>query len=150
MKPFSPFRAARVRRVVLALTIIASAATAQAQLRLPSVNLLGAGIGPLGSDSLREPLSRLPVVRELPSVRDLRLGQVQRLLRQYGNVLEVDPQGEAIVKKELLAWSPSPAGLAAASPARVPPFKAGKILRSETCLHVGEYMGESNECMAMR
>lgn len=114
MKPLSQFRAARLARVVLALTIIASAGTAYAQLRLPSINLPGASIGPIGADLLREPLSRLPAVRELPSVMDVRAGQVRRLLRQYSDVLEADPRGEPIVRQEILAWSPSPAGLAAA------------------------------------
>ena len=114
MKPFSPFRAARLWRAVFALTFVASCAPALAQLRLPSVNLPGAPIGPIGGDLLREPLSRLPTVRELPSVRNLRLTQVERLLRQYGDLLEADPRGEPIVKQEILAWSPSSAGLAAA------------------------------------
>lgn len=119
MKPFSQFRAHRfrLRCILLALTFSASCGSAYAQLRLPSVNLPGGGLGQLGNDVLRDPVSRLPALRELPTVRDLRLTQVQRLLRRHADVLEADPRGEPVVRQQILAWSPSAASLAAAAAA---------------------------------
>jgi subtilisin family serine protease len=118
MKPFSPIRAHRLASAVLALTLAAGAGSAQAQLRLPSLNLpVQQGLGMLGSDPLRDPAERLRALRELPAVRDVRLEQVNTLLRRHRDVLEADPRGEPAVRREILAWSPSKAGLAAASAA---------------------------------
>jgi hypothetical protein len=103
----------RIWRTVLALTIMAGPACAHAQLRLPSINLpLSQGIGAL--DASRE---RLLGNSELLNVRRLRLEQVGALLRRHGDVLEADPRGEPVVRREILAWSPSPAALAAAAAA---------------------------------
>ena len=128
MKPFSPIRARRFIHAVLALTLIAGAGAAQAQLRLPSLNLpLPQGIGTLGSDALREPGSRLGALRELPVLRNVRLDEVGRLLRQHRDVLEADPRGAPAVRREILAWSPTKAGMAAAS-------AAGLVVLRETRL----------------
>jgi subtilisin family serine protease len=118
MKPFSPIRAHRLRQAVLALTFATGTGAAQAQLRVPSLNLpLPAPVGALGNDAVRAAAGRLDALRELPIVRDVRLEQVTRLLRQHRDVLEADPRGAPAVRREILAWSPSPAGLAAASAA---------------------------------
>ena len=103
---------------VLALTFATAAAGAQAQLRLPSVHLpVAPGIGQLGNELLADPVSRLGSVRELPSLRALRLDQVNALLRRHRAVLQADPRGEPVVRREILAWNPAPAGLAAAASA---------------------------------
>lgn len=121
MKTLRPFRAHRLARAVLALTIATAAGSAQAQLRLPSINLPSSQGGlPLGGDLLRNTGERLLSgrdLRELPDVRAVRLGQVNRLLRQHRDVLEADPRGDPVVRREILAWSPSKAGLAAAAAA---------------------------------
>jgi hypothetical protein len=51
------------------------------------------------------------------NLRALRLDQVGALLRRHRDVLEADPRGEPVVRREILAWSPSPAALAAAAAA---------------------------------
>lgn len=100
---------------MLALTLAASGAAAHAQLRLPSLNLpIPARIGPLETDALRQPADRLLGNIDLPALGDLRLGQVRQLLRRHRDVLEADPRGEPVVRREILAFAPSPAGLAAA------------------------------------
>ncbi|MES2320241.1 MAG: S8 family serine peptidase [Pseudomonadota bacterium] len=70
-------------------------------------------MGALGGD----PGSRLGSLRELPIVRDVRLELVGQLLRRHRDVLEADPRGAPAVRREILAWSPSPVGLAAATAA---------------------------------
>jgi len=114
MKRKTPLDRRVARRLVSVLTLALAGSAASAQIRLPSINLPGPGLGQVGGDLLREPLGRLPVVREVPSVQALRQIQVRSLLRQHRDVLEADPRGEPVVRQEILAWSPSPAGLAAA------------------------------------
>ncbi len=117
MKPKTLLDTCAARRLVLVLTLTATSTSALAQIRLPSVNLPGSPLGQVGGELLRDPLGRLPVVRDLPSVRALRDAQVRGLLRKHADVLEADPRGEPVVRQEILAWSPSPAGLAAAQAA---------------------------------
>lgn len=118
MKPFSPIRAPRLPQAVLALTFAAATGSASAQLRLPSVNLPSSqAIGMLGSDTLGAANERMRALRELPVLRDVRSEQLGKLLRQHRDVLEADPRGAPVVRREILAWSPSKAGLAAASAA---------------------------------
>ena len=118
MKTKSPFRAKSPMLAVLALTLAACTGSACAQLRLPSLNLpIQQPALPLGGDLLRDAGSALGRVRELPDLRDVRLGQVKSLLRQHRRELEADPRGEPVVRREILAWSPSAAGLAAAAAA---------------------------------
>ena len=118
MKTLSHFRAQSLLQLMLALTLAASSSSASAQLRLPTLNLPMASPGlPLGSPLLRDADERLGRIRDLPSVRALRLEQVTTLLRQHRDVLEADPRGAPAVRREILAWSPSAAGLAAASAA---------------------------------
>jgi subtilisin family serine protease len=88
---------------------------AQAQLHLPSLNLpLPHRLGQFGEPIMHGPPARLLDHTSLPDLRALRLAQVQRLLREHGDVLEPDPHGEPVVRGEILAWSPSAAALAAA------------------------------------
>jgi hypothetical protein len=100
---------------MLALTLVAGAGSAHAQLRLPSINLPGApSIGGLDAERLGQRGAALINERALPDLRALRLDQVGKLLRQHRDVLEADPRGEPVVRREILAWAPSPAALAAA------------------------------------
>ena len=108
----------RFLRAVFALVLLTGAAGAHAQLRLPQLNLpIPQRLGPLDTDQLRNPADRLLAAADTVNLRDLRLGQVGRLLRQHRDALEADPRGEPVVRREILAWSPSKAGLAAAAAA---------------------------------
>jgi hypothetical protein len=125
----------RTLRTVLALTLAASTAAAQAQLRLPSVSVpLPQRIAPLDTEVLRNTGERLLHTGNLPVLRDLRLDQVGRLLRQHRDVLEADPRGEPVVRHEILAWSPSPAALDAARAA------GWTVLRERTLDGIGATM----------
>jgi hypothetical protein len=118
MKLPRPSRPVRIVRLVLALTLCLGPAASHAQLRLHSLNLpLPQRIGALDTDTLRGPADRLLGAGELVKLRELRLSQVDRLLREHRDVLETDPRGEPVVRREILAWSPSAAGLAAAAAA---------------------------------
>ena len=128
MKPLCPSRAPRRSAKLLVLTFALACGSAHAQLRLPSVSLpVPQAIPQLGNELLRDPVNRLGMVRELPVLRDVRIGQVEKLLRQHRDVLERDPRGQPVVRREILAFNPSPAGLAAAS-------AAGMTVASERAL----------------
>jgi subtilisin family serine protease len=104
---------------LLALGLLAGAGPASAQIGLPGLpQLPGGGLSRLGDSSLRERLrERLLDTAELPKkvqLDQLRLLTVQDLLQRHPAQLERDPLGFPIVRREILAWSPSPAGLAAA------------------------------------
>ena len=101
-------------RPLLALGALLAAPHALAQLGLPRVQLpLPTQIGPIDTGRLREPLrAPLDVVRD---VSRLRLDTVTGLLQRHREVLEPDPRGEPVVRSEILAFAPSPAGLAAAA-----------------------------------
>ncbi|ALK99808.1 hypothetical protein AB595_02205 [Massilia sp. WF1] len=62
----------------------------------------------------------------------MRLDTVGRLLRAHPDVLEADPHGEPVVRAQLLAWSPSGAGLAAAREAGL------RVLREERFEELGQ------------
>ena len=87
---------------------------AQAQLRLPSLNLPQSLPQP-GLENLVRPGERL-LDRVVPGdLGGLRLGQVGELLRRHRDVLERDPLGEPVVRREILATSPTSATLRAAA-----------------------------------
>lgn len=112
MKLNYPFRAASA---ALALTLALGSPGASAQLRVPSLHLpLPDRLGPLDTSQLRSRGERLLGSADLVNLRELRLGQVARLLRQHRDAIEADPRGEPIVRREILAWAPGPAGLSAA------------------------------------
>ncbi|UUZ47137.1 hypothetical protein LP420_27010 [Massilia sp. B-10] len=54
-------------------------------------------------------------LRDLPDVRGVRLERLNELLRCHPDQLEPDPRGDPVVRREILAWSPSAAGMAAAA-----------------------------------
>src|SRR5690242_19039008 len=112
MNPCRPFYR-RLAQAALAVTFC-SAGAAQAQLRMPSLNL-PQPLGQPGLDNLGRPVDRL-LDRAVPdNLGELRLGQVNELLRRHRTVLEADPRGEPVVRREILASSPSPAALQAAA-----------------------------------
>jgi len=102
-----------LRRLACAL-LLCGAGAAQAQLRLPALNLPH----PLGQgtlDTLVRPAERLLERGVAGDLRALRRDAVQSLLQRHRGVLEADPRGEPIVRREILANSPSAGALRAAA-----------------------------------
>lgn len=101
----------------LFLLLALCSVSAQAQLRLPQVQLPQLPqvdrLDPLNSGLLRDAGRRLLDRGEIGELRSLRLTQIATLLKRHRDVLEPDPRGEPVVRRELLAWSPSAQGLAA-------------------------------------
>lgn len=99
--------------------LLAAAAPARAQLGLPSLPSLPLPdrIGPLGSGELRRPLERLLDRAPLPDPGRLRIDQLAGLLARHPERLAQDPFGNVVVRGEILAWSPGPAGMQAAAAA---------------------------------
>jgi len=121
-----------MNRLYALLFALAVCGNAAAQLRLPSLNL-PPSLGPL--DSLRRPVQQLADrvdLRELPDLRGLRLDTIGRLLREHPDVLEADPRGEPVLRAQILAWSPSGAGLEAAREAGL------RVLREERFEDLGQ------------
>ena len=90
-------------------------APAAAQLRLPSLGLPQIGPpGQSGLDNLTRPAERL-LDRAVPEeLSGLRLGQVGQLLERYPKLVEPDPRGAPVVRREILASAPSLDALRAA------------------------------------
>ncbi len=99
--------------------LLAAASPARAQLGLPSLPSvsLPERIGPLGTGELRRPLERLLDRAPLPELERLRIDRLAGLLARHPERLAQDPYGNVIVRGELLAWSPGPAGMQAAADA---------------------------------
>jgi subtilisin family serine protease len=102
----------RRRLILIALAPLALAAglaaPAAAQL-LPRLPLPNVG-GVIGDVRRALPLET-PDVNDLTSLTDLRRLQVQRLIRDHPREIDVDEQGDAVVRGEVLAVSPSPQSL---------------------------------------
>jgi subtilisin family serine protease len=111
-----------MNRLYLLLLTLAICGGASAQLRLPPLGL-PSSLGPL--DNLRRPVQQLTDHIDLPDLRALRIDTVGKLLREHPDVLEADPRGEPVVRSQILAWSPSAAGLEAARAAGL------RVLREE-------------------
>lgn len=112
-KPFSLL--ARLLRPILLLSAVLGVAPAQAQLRLPSLNLpMPQPSGMLDTETLRGRGARLLAGADMRALDELRRVQVGDLLRRHRDVLEPDPHGEPMVRSQILAWSPSAASLQAA------------------------------------
>ena len=110
------------RCLLLALGLLAGAGPAAAQIGLPGLPQLPGGLpSRLGDNGLRDRLrEKLLDTAELPgkvSLEQLRALNMRQLLQRHPAQLEPDPAGFPIVRKEILAWSPSEAGLAAAAAA---------------------------------
>lgn len=108
------------RRFFSSLMLCAAAAAswstpAAAQLRLPSLGLPQIGQpGQSGLDNLTRPAERL-LDRAVPGdLSRLRLDQVGQLLERYPKLVEPDPRGAPVVRREILASSPSLDALRAA------------------------------------
>jgi len=107
-------------RLVILILCLFSAQIAAAQVGLPSVRvpLPGAGLP-------SRPPTDLPLESNLDAefrgtdLRGLRALQIRTLLRAHRDVIEVDPQGNPIVRGEVLVVAPSATALQAAAAAGV-------------------------------
>lgn len=122
---------ARALRTMLALTVAAASGTAGAQLRLPTINLpQPVRVEPLDTVALRARGERLlarDVLNGAVDLAVLRATQVAQLLRTQSGALEADPRGEPVVRREILAWSPSAAGMAVAIDAGLTVLRERKL-----------------------
>lgn len=115
------------RYLLFALGTLACAGPAAAQVGLPGLPQLPGGLGVPSPSRLDEgglrgrlrerwlDVAELP--RQVASLDQLRLATVRDLLARHPVQLEADPAGFPMVRREILAWSPSSAGLAAAASA---------------------------------
>jgi hypothetical protein len=128
-----PIRTILSAALALACTLCGSAA--HAQLRLPPLQMpqLQDRLDPLNSGLARDAGRRLLDRADAGDLRALRLDQIGGLLKRHRDVLEPDPRGEPVVRGEILAWSPSAQGLAAAQ-------ASGLAVLSERVLGGGETM----------
>ena len=110
-----PLLNVRRLRLLVALASSLAAGGAGAQLRLPQVQLPQVPLQEgLDGNVLREPGRHLLQRADVLDLRALRLNQIAGLLKRHRDALEADPRGEPVVRHEILAWSPGPAGIAAA------------------------------------
>ncbi|MGQ3075940.1 MAG: S8 family serine peptidase [Ferrovibrionaceae bacterium] len=100
-------------KTFLALTLSAAAGVAQAQLLppLPDVRRLP-GVLDRIMDRALQPLPEL--LSPATQLLDLRVTQARDLLRRHPDLIEADPRGEPVRRRELVLVSPTEAGLAAA------------------------------------
>jgi subtilisin family serine protease len=103
-----------MKPAVLALSLLAAMSAAQAQLlpQLPGVQRLP-GVLDRTVNRVLQPLPEL--LSSGTPLLDLRVTQVRDLLRRHPDVIEADPRGELIRRRELVLVSPGAAALAAAA-----------------------------------
>jgi hypothetical protein len=89
-------------RILIALTLMASAATAQ--IRLPAVSLPTL---PLQGLQTLDPLQS----SSLDRLGDARHLELRRLIRANRQTIDTDPQGELVIRSEILALAPDDAAL---------------------------------------
>lgn len=115
-RPRRPRRPHRFRRAAATAAaalagLLLGGSAAQAQLRLPSVNVPGT------LQQLPQQLPAAPLqdtLRQITQLQQLRVTTQRELLRRYPDLLETDPAGQPVRRAELLWLSPSPAALQAA------------------------------------
>src|ERR1035437_10292776 len=95
------------RRYILAMTMVAGAVTAQVRLPALPVPALPLQVLPQTLDPIES--------RTLDRLSDLRHLEIHRLIRANRRIIDADPNGEPVVRNEVLASSPTDA---AVDPAR--------------------------------
>ena len=102
-------------RVVLALVLSLAGATAQAQLGLPAVRVpaLPQLQVPAVVGTIRGVVGQV----DAPVLQDARQLQVRDLIRSNRTTVEADPNGAAMLRNEVIAFSPADSDLAAAQAA---------------------------------
>ncbi|WP_377704075.1 S8 family serine peptidase [Pseudoduganella sp. UC29_71] len=121
-----------IRTLIAALACALCTSAAHAQLRLPQLPLPQVPQLQQLQDPLRDS-RRLLDRADAGDLRALRLERIAGLLRQHRAELEADPRGEPMVRGQILAWSPSAQGLAAAQ-------AAGLAVDGEQVIDGGERM----------
>ncbi len=103
-----------MKQAVFALSITVALA-AQAQLRLPQLPGVQRlpGVVDRVVDRVTQPLPEL--LSSTTQLVDLRVTQVRDLLQRHPDIVEADPRGELIRRRELVLLAPSDAALAAAA-----------------------------------
>jgi subtilisin family serine protease len=104
-----------VMRIVLALLLSLGGAAAQAQLGLPGVRV--PVLPQLQVPGVTGAIQGVAGQVDAPVLQDARQVQVRDLIRRNRASIEADPNGAAIVRDELVAFSPTAADLAAAQAA---------------------------------
>ena len=134
-------------RPALLLLLWTACGTAGAQLHMPSFRLpqpLAQRItDPPRSDSLLNG-------GELNDLPALRLAAIGRLLRAHPDVLEADPLGAPIVRHEILAWSPSAAGLAAARADGLSVSRESRLDSLDETVYVLQVAGATGTAQALQ
>ena len=101
--------AARIR-LPAAFALVVCAAPVHAQLRVPQLQLPNVPGIQLPTD-VQSDLARAQLGIDASRLRELRKLQMHQLIRANPRDLEADPAGEAMVRNQVLAYSPSPAAL---------------------------------------
>ena len=102
------------RSLVAVLLMFGVVEVARAQLGLPTLRApVGLPLTSLPGAILQQNQPGLTNGLDPASLRDLRRTAIRDLVRRYPRLIERDPSGEAIVRGELLALSPSDGALAA-------------------------------------
>lgn len=115
----------KVLPFLTAATLACGAASASAQLRLPTLPSLPGVTGPTVT---RSPSTLLSDGELAPrNLSDLRRRTVRELLRRNSSVLEADRAGEPLVRGEVLAFSPTPAALDALRAAGFSPLRERRL-----------------------
>lgn len=94
-------------RIIVAVLAMLGASSTRAQV-LPDVNV---PVVPRVTETVRGTLDTADRTLRSTNLRDLRKVQVRDLLRRHRNVLERSPEGEAVVRREILSLAPSQASL---------------------------------------
>ena len=101
-------------KTVLALSVCAALMPAQAQLRLPQLpQLPGVQRLPGVVDRIVQPLPEIQ--QSTTRLLDRRVTNARELLKRHRDLIEADPAGEPVRRRELLLVSPTDAALAAAA-----------------------------------
>ncbi|WP_395406132.1 S8 family serine peptidase [Pseudoduganella sp. UC29_106] len=138
--------------------MLLAASPAFAQLQLPGLPG-GGGLGLPGriglpdAGQLRERLLNTSELADRIRLDQLRLTQAAELLRRYPAALEADPHGFPAVRRSIIAWSPSPAGLAAARAAGltlVSEQRLAELDQAVVTFHVPESVSTADALTALR
>jgi subtilisin family serine protease len=103
--------------ILILIVCLLGARIAVAQVGLPGVRLplpLPGGVLPNLPATAQSLEPRLDAEFAGTDLRDLRALQIRTLLRKHGDVIETDPQGNPVVRGEVLAVAPSATALQAA------------------------------------
>lgn len=102
----------KTSRLLLWLLVALAAGPAGAQINLPTPQLPAQLPVDIGGT-----VNGVAAATSVDALRDLRRLRIDTLLRTNRTVLEADPRGAPILRSEVLAFSPTPAALAAAQAA---------------------------------